>query len=168
MQCLSDESKHPYFRFKKIDDRCLALERPVFRLHEPFKGQATDFEMVADIWYPRPVRGIALHRNNCSFENICPRDNERVRVESAFLKLATLNDLLEMPLSENSVDDMCFIGVGYRKHPYIFACPITQRRDAMISDFAPDFTGGRDSIVRHQLVKPPPKRRESVPVVAIE
>ena len=38
----------------------------------------------------------------------------------------------------------------------------------MISYFAPDFTGGRDSIVRRQLVKPIPKRRESAPVVAVE
>ena len=151
-----------------INDRCLALERPVFCFHESFSGQAADFEMVADVWYPRPVRGIALHRNNCSFENICPRDNERIRVESALQKLATLNDLLEMPLSENSVDDMCFIGVWCRENFSIVTCPITQRRDTMILNLAPDFTGGRDSIVRHQLVKPPPKRRESVPVVAIE
>ena len=82
--------------------------------------------MVADVWHLRPVRGIALHRNNCSFKNRCPRDNERVRVESALQKLATLNDLLETPLSENSVDDMRFIGVGIGDIP-IFS--LAQSRD---------------------------------------
>ena len=82
--------------------------------------------MVADVWYPRPVRGIALHRNNCSFKDRCPRDNERVRVESALQKLATFNDLLEMPLPENSVDDMRFIGVGIGNIP-IFS--LAQSRD---------------------------------------
>ena len=82
--------------------------------------------MVADVWHLRPVLGIALHRNNCSFKDICPRDNERVRVESALLKLATLNDLLEMLHSENSVDDMRFIGVGIGNIP-IFS--LAQSRD---------------------------------------